>query len=189
VTEPAPYAAFNLYGESLHDALRWALPAASFEPAEERLARLRSVLTTDERHRVRLACGVAGQAFADGAARIRAGMTEAEVAAGFRAQLAIRGLASPGVGRADGFVFCMSGLNSARAFGSHARSTARAVRPGDLLLVHCNSYVDGYWTDITRTYCVGPPPARLRELYDAVLAARAAALGVAGPGVEARTVD
>ena len=189
VTEPAPYAAYNLYGESLHDALRWALPAVSLEPAEERLARLRAVLTTDERGRVHLACEVAAEAFAAGSARIQAGMTEAEVAAGFRSQLAIRGLASPGVERADGFVFCMSGVNSARAFGSHARSTARAVRPGDLLLVHCNSYVDGYWTDITRTYCLGPPPARLRELYDAVLAARAAALGIAGPGVEARAVD
>jgi Xaa-Pro aminopeptidase len=189
VTEPAPYPAFNLYGESLHDALRRALPAASFEPAEERLARLRAILTPDERGRVRLACHVAGEAFAEGAARLRAGMTEAEVARGFRGQLATRGVAAPGVQRADGFVFCMSGLNSARAYGSHARSTARVVRKGDLVLVHCNSYVDGFWTDITRTYCLGSPPARLRELYDAVLGARAAALAVAGPGVEARAVD
>ena len=189
VTEPAPYVAFNLYGESLHDALRWALPAAAFEPAEERLARLRSILTVDELARVRLACRIAGEAFAEGAARLRAGMTEAEVARGFRGQLATRGVAAPGVERADGFVFCMSGLNSARAWGSHARSTARAVRKGDLLLVHCNSYVDGFWTDITRTFSLGLPSARLRELYDAVLAARAAALGMAGPGVEARAVD
>jgi Xaa-Pro dipeptidase len=189
VTEPAPYVAFNLYGESLHDALRRALPAASFDPAGERLARLRAVLTPDERGRIRLACRVAGEAFAEGAARLRAGMTEAEVARGFRGQLATRGAAAPGVQRADGFVFCMSGLNSARAYGSHARSTARAVRRGDLVLVHCNSYVDGYWTDITRTYCLGSPPARLRELYDAVLGARAAALAVAGPGVEAQAVD
>ncbi|HET6578262.1 MAG TPA: Xaa-Pro peptidase family protein [Gemmatimonadales bacterium] len=189
VTEPAPYVAFNLYGESLHDALRRALPAASFEPAEERLARLRAVLTPDERGRVRLACHVAGEAFAEGAARLRAGMTEAEVARGFRGQLATRGVAAPGVQRADGFVFCMSGLNSARAYGSHARSTARLVRKGDLVLVHCNSYVDGYWTDITRTYCLGSPPVRLREMYDAVLGARAAALATAGPGVEARAVD
>jgi Xaa-Pro aminopeptidase len=111
------------------------------------------------------------------------------VARVFRGQLGTRGVAAPGVERADGFVFCMSGLNSARAWGSHARSTARVVRKGDLLLVHCNSYVDGFWTDITRTYCLGLPSARRRELYDAVLAARAAALGRAGPGVEARAVD
>ena len=189
VFEPAPYVAFNLYGESLHEGLRSALPAASIRSAEELLAGLRSVLTADERARVRLACEIAGEAFAEGAARIRAGMTEAEVAAGFRAQLATRGLASAGAVRADGFVFCMSGPDSARACGSHARSAARAVRRGDLLLVHCNSYVDGYWTDITRTYCLGSPPARLRELYEAVLAARAAALGAAAPGVEARAVD
>jgi Xaa-Pro aminopeptidase len=189
VFEPAPYVAFNVYGESLHEALRWALPAAAFVSAETPLARLRAVLTPGELDRVRLACAVAGAAFGEGAGRIRPGMTEAEVAEGFRGTLASRGVASPGVRRADGFVFCMSGPNSAHAYGSYARSTARAVARGDLLLVHCNSYVDGYWTDITRTFWLGPPSGRRRELYDAVLAARAAALRTIGPGVEAQEVD
>jgi len=189
VFEPAPYVAFNVYGESLHEGLRWALPSATFVSAEAPLARLRAVLTGRELDRVHLACRVAGGAFAAGAARIRAGMSEAEVAEGFRGPLAARGVAAPGVRRADGFVFCMSGPNSAHAYGSHARSTARAVARGDLLLVHCNSYVDGYWTDITRTFALGPPSRRVRELYDAVLAARAAALAVIGAGVEAQEVD
>ena len=189
VFEPAPYVAFNVYGESLHEGLRWALPSASFASAEATLARLRSVLTLGELDRVRLACRVAGDAFAEGAGRIRAGMTEAEIAEAFRGTLAPRGVASPGVRRADGFVFCMSGPNSAHACGSHARSTARTVARGDLLLVHCNSYVDGYWTDITRTFSLGPPSRRVCELYDAVLAARAAALAAIGPGAEAQAVD
>lgn len=189
VFEPASYVAFNIYGESLHEGLRWALPSATFVSAEAPLGRLRSVLTGGELDRVRIACRVAAAAFAEGAARIGEGMTEAEVAAGFRATLASHGVASPGVHRADGFVFCMSGPNSARAHGSHARSTARAVMEGDLLLIHCNSYVDGYWTDITRTFSLGPPSGHHRRLYDAVLAARAAALAMIGPGVEAQEVD
>ena len=84
VFEPAPYVAFNLYGEGLPAALRRALPEATFEPAGAPLARLRSVLTADERGRVGLACRLAGEAFAEGALRTRPGMTEAEVAAGFR---------------------------------------------------------------------------------------------------------
>lgn len=189
VFEPAPYVAFNVYGESLHEGLRWALPSAAFVSAEAPLARLRAVLTAGELDRVRLACRVAGDAFAGGAARIRAGMPEAEIAAGFRGTLASHGVASPGVRRADGFVFCMSGPNSAHAYASHARSTARSAVRGDLLLIHCNSYVDGYWTDITRTFSLGPPSDRVRELYDAVLAARAAALAAIGPGVQAQEVD
>ena len=189
VFEPAPYVAFNVYGESLHEGLRWALPSATFVSAEAPLARLRAVLTAGELDRVRLACRVAGDAYVQGATRIHAGMTEAAIAEGFRGTIASRGVALPGVRRADGFVFCMSGPNSAHAYGSHARSTARAVAKGDLLLVHCNSYVDGYWTDITRTFSLGPPSGRVRELYEAVLAARAAALEAIVPGVEAREVD
>jgi Xaa-Pro aminopeptidase len=189
VFEPASYVAFNVYGESLHEGLRWALPSATFVSAEAPLARLRAVLTAGELDRVRLACRVAGEAFAQGRSRIGAGMTESEIAEGFRGPLASRGVAAPGVRRAEGFLFCMSGPNSAHAYGSHARSTARADVQGDLLLVHCNSCLDGYWTDITRTFSLGPPSGRVRELHAAVLAARAAALAVIGPGVEAREVD
>lgn len=189
VTEPSPYAAFNLYGPSLAEAVRWALPSVTITPAAESFARLRSVLTTGELRGVRAACQIAGHAFDAGAGALRAGMTEAEVAAGFRTPLSIGGMARANVQRADGFVACMSGPNSARAFGSYARSRARVVAPGELLLVHCNSYVDGLWTDITRTYCLAAPSARQCEMYAAVLAARDAALGNVRQGVEAQSVD
>jgi Xaa-Pro aminopeptidase len=60
---------------------------------------------------------------------------------------------------------------------------------GELALVHCNSYVDGFWTDITRTYCLGEPGPRERDMYAAVLEARAAALDAVRPGVRAQIVD
>ena len=189
VTEPSPYAAFNLYGASLAEAIRQILPSALLTPAAESFARLRSVLTAGERRGVRTACEVAGQAFDAGAGAIRVGMTEVEVAAGFRTQLSVGGIGRGGVRRADGFVACMSGPNSARAYGSYARSRAREVAPGELLLVHCNSYVDGLWTDITRTYCLARPSARQSQMYAAVLAARDAALGSIRQGVEAQAVD
>ena len=83
----------------------------------------------------------------------------------------------------------MSGPRSAQAGGSYARTAARELRSGDLVLIHCNSYVDGYWTDMTRTYCLGEPDTRQRAMYEAVLAARAAALAALRPGVLAATVD
>jgi Xaa-Pro aminopeptidase len=83
----------------------------------------------------------------------------------------------------------MSGINSATAYGAYARSTSKPLARGDLVLVHCNSYVDGYWTDITRTFCLGPPDDRHRRMYAAVAEARAAALTAIKPGVAARDVD
>ncbi len=83
----------------------------------------------------------------------------------------------------------MSGEHSALAGGAYARTRDRALRGGDLVLIHCNSYVDGYWTDITRTYMLGAPSPRQREIHEAIFAARAAALAAIRPGARAADVD
>jgi Xaa-Pro aminopeptidase len=49
--------------------------------------------------------------------------------------------------------------------------------------------VNGYWTDITRTYCLGPPDERQVAMYETILAAREAALAVIRPGARAADVD
>ena len=63
------------------------------------------------------------------------------------------------------------------------------IKSGDLVLLHCNSYVDGYGTDITRTFCIGPPDSRAASMYKAVFAAREAAFAEIAPGKKARDVD
>ena len=57
------------------------------------------------------------------------------------------------------------------------------------MLVHCNSYADGYWTDITRTWCAGEPDARAKDIFDAVFAAREAALAAIRPGISSASID
>ena len=83
----------------------------------------------------------------------------------------------------------MSGPNSGNAYGAYARSRAREIEVADLVLTHCNSVADGYWTDITRTYCMGPPDDRQAEVYDVIFAARAAALRAVAPRARACEVD
>src|SRR5205085_2915584 len=137
---------------------------------------------------VRTACALAGKAFLQGTRELREGLTEAEAAALFRAPLGAAG-AAEGVERAGGFAYCMSGPNAAQAHGAYARSRGRRLGAGDLVLVHCNSYADGYWTDITRTYRLGRGDERQGQLYDAVFAARGAALGAIRVGAKASDVD
>jgi Xaa-Pro aminopeptidase/Xaa-Pro dipeptidase len=83
----------------------------------------------------------------------------------------------------------MSGPNAACAYAAYQQSRARKLQTGDLVLIHCNSYADGYWTDITRTYCLGGPDERQRAMYRAMFDARAAALAAIHPGVRAAEVD
>src|SRR5205814_2314594 len=47
----------------------------------------------------------------------------------------------------------------------------------------------GFWTDVTRTYTVAEPSKRQRKIYQAIFAAREAALAAIRPGVSAADVD
>ena len=189
VSVPAPYAATYLYGTRLLELLREAFPTARLVPAACGLARLRSVKTPREVERIRASCRIVQRAFNEGAARLQAGQHETEAAAGFRAPLSAGDDGPPGPGRSGGFAFCMSGPDAALACGAFARSGQRRLAAQETVLVHCNSYRDGYWTDVTRTYCLGGPDQRLGRMYDAVLAARRAALDAIRPGAKASAVD
>jgi Xaa-Pro dipeptidase len=189
VYEPSTYAAMFLFQASIHAVLESAAPAATLRTGAAAIARLRSRLTVNEVARVRLGCEIAGDAFSSAWRRIRPGVREPEIATAFAEPMTAWGLGQQGVERAGAFTWCMSGENSALAGAAYARTRDRELRQGDLVLVHCNSYIDGYWTDITRTYCLGEPDERKRAMYDAVLAARGAALATIRPGVHAAEVD
>lgn len=87
------------------------------------------------------------------------------------------------------FAYCMSGPDAYEAFAAYQRSRSRGIEKGDLVLLHCNSCVDGFWTDITRTFVVGEADARQRKIFDAIFAAREAALKAIRPGASGAQVD
>jgi Xaa-Pro aminopeptidase len=186
-SEPASYAGMTIYGAAMPQLLADVFPNAQLTPADNVLSKLRSVKTARELECIRRSCRVAAEAFDRAASQLRPGMKETEVAALFQSLLAIAGTTNNE--RAGGFVYCMSGSNSAEAYAAYARTRSRVIKEGDLVLVHCNSYVDGYWTDITRTYCIGRADSRSREMREAVMSARSKALEAIHPGVMAREVD
>lgn len=186
---PVPYSALHTFGASIRELVQSAIPGAGLCGFGKVLSRLQSVLTSAELDRVRTACRIGGEAFAQGARTVRAGITEAQIAAAFQAGLMQEGKNSQTVARAGGWVWCMSGPNAAEASGAFARTRHRTVAPADLVLVHANSYANGFWTDMTRTFCIGEPDERKRSLYSAVLEAFGAAFDAIKPGVTGATVD
>lgn len=188
-SEPASYAAMHLYGETMRLLLNDAFPASTIAPADETLDDLRARKTGFEIDQIRAACAIAARAFQRGAEQIKIGVSEVEAAAAFRNPLSGSLVDFPNVTCADGFAWCMSGANSALASGAYARSRAKRIEVEDLVLIHMNSYANGYWTDITRTYSICKLDGRRREMYDAVFAARLAAFGAIRPGARAADVD
>jgi Xaa-Pro aminopeptidase len=189
-SEQASYIAMNLYGFGILALLRQTIGELfTRRPADDLLSRERSVLTTYEQERVRLACAIARQAFEAGAKCLDAGMTEIEAAQYFEVPLSTYAIAAETVKRAGGHVACMAGTHSGNAYGSFARSTRAVIGAQDLILTHCNSHADGYWTDITRTYFRGELPKRARQMYEATLEASKAGVDAVKPGVNASDVD
>lgn len=184
--EPSSYVSMNIYGCAMRDLLAEALPHAALHDASALLAHMRALKTPREIENVARACSVAERAFTAGAVHVVANAPERVVALAFEA-----GLESDTEGdeRSGGFAFCMSGPNAAEAGRAYARSRTRRLEQGDVSLVHCNSHVGGWWTDITRTYCTGAPGTPEEAMYEAVLAARTAVLDALRPGARAREVD
>ncbi len=187
--EPAYYSGLYLFQGSMVGILHDVVPSSPLRPAGRMLSGLRAVKTAYEVACIGLACTVAGEAFAHGREQLAETHTEAEIAAYFRSGFSELGLKHEGADRADGFSWCMSGANAAKAAGAFATTGLRRVRTRESVLVHANSYVDGYWTDITRTYVLGEIDGLLRNVYEAVFAARAAALAEIRPGAKAADVD
>jgi Xaa-Pro dipeptidase len=111
----------------------------------------------------------------------KAGMTEKQVAA----ELLVNMLK----GGAETLPFepiVVSGPNTALP---HAAPGERRVQRGDLLLFDFGVTVDGYASDITRTFAVGAIDDELKRVYDLVLHANEAGRQTARPGVPGETID
>jgi Xaa-Pro aminopeptidase len=186
--EPASYAP-NLFRGSAGRILRRAFPGATLAPADELLAEMRAIKTPAEIDHIRTACRIAEQAFVRGAQVLGSGIAESEAAAAFRVGLSTCLRDYENVKRCDGFTYCMSGPNSAQASGPYSRSRSRQLREGDLVILRCHCYADGYWADIARTYHIGPVDPAKRKLFDAVVAARNAVLKAIRPGANAGELD
>jgi Xaa-Pro aminopeptidase len=122
---------------------------------------------------------------------LKRGTIEADVAARVAGQLTIgQGDAEEGQPvRAGGHVAVMSGARAGKAYGAYALSSGKQLGAGELVMVHCNSVREGFWTDVTRTVCIGGPTGRQEKMFEAVSEARAAALAAIRPGVTGAEVD
>lgn len=186
---PVTYSAMHVFGPAMQNLIAEASPRVILLPASELLRDLSSRMTPDELDRVRHACVIVGSAFSGGAKSLKTGLTEAEAAHGFHKLLSGGTKDSERSERAGGFVWCMSGPNAAEAGAAYARTRERRLETRDLVLVHCNSYLGGYWTDVTRTFCLGEPDERKTRLYTAVFAAQQAALDAIRPGATGAEID
>jgi Xaa-Pro dipeptidase len=71
----------------------------------------------------------------------------------------------------------------------HGSATPQIIREGSIVMVDDGCTVEGYQSDITRTFVLGKPSDKMKKVFDVVHRAQAAALKTARPGLECQAVD
>lgn len=71
----------------------------------------------------------------------------------------------------------------------HGSTTPQVVREGSILLIDGGCKVEGYSSDISRTFVLGKPTDKMKQVFELEHAAQTAALKAARPGVECQVVD
>jgi Xaa-Pro aminopeptidase len=84
------------------------------------------------------------------------------------------------------FVIVAAGPNAA---SPHHEPGSRVIERGDAVVVDIGGVLDGYCSDMTRTYAVGVVPDGMAEAYVALQEAQAAGVRAVRPGMTAGSVD
>jgi Xaa-Pro dipeptidase len=71
----------------------------------------------------------------------------------------------------------------------HGSIEPQTIREGSLVMIDDGCEVEGYQSDITRTFVVGKASDKMKRVFDMVHRAQAAALRAAKPGAECQAVD
>jgi Xaa-Pro dipeptidase len=71
----------------------------------------------------------------------------------------------------------------------HGSTKPQVIREGAIIMIDDGCKVEGYNSDITRTFVLGKASDKMKKIFDIVHRAQSAALKTAGPGVECQAVD
>lgn len=163
------------------ERLEEAAPDVRWSGVSGLVEELRVRKSDDEVERIRRAARLGDRVLEDFLDGVVEGASETELAAELDYRLRVAG--------SEGVAFDTIVAAGPRSALPHASPSDRELREGDLLLVDFGARVEGYCSDMTRVFCLGPPEEWQRSLHRSVLRAQRAALELVEAGVEAAAVD
>ncbi len=160
------------------DGISKASPQVTLTSATPVTAGCRMIKTAHEIALMRLACHVTLSAYKAVYEALREGMTQDEVGDLISAaygRLGFAGEASVQVGEYSAL--------------PHGSATPQAIREGSIVMIDDGCTVEGYQSDITRTFVLGKASDHMKKVFDIVHQAQATAVATARPGLECGAVD
>jgi Xaa-Pro dipeptidase len=160
------------------DSLAKAAPAATVASATAVVSGCRTIKSPAEMALLRLASSVTLQAYEAAWKSLRDGMAAREfsdlIGSAYQA-LGFPGYASVQVGEYTAL--------------PHGSRLPQIVREGTIVLIDDGCTVEGYQSDISRTFVLGKATDKMKQVFDIVHRAQSAALAAARPGVACEAVD
>ncbi len=159
-----------------------ALPASPLHDGSHLISTMRAVKSAQEIELQQQAVDIAEQALYNILPQIKPGITEKEIGARLVAELF--------EGGSDAALpfspIVSSGPNGANP---HAAPSDRELTQGDLLIIDWGAGYQGYVSDLTRTFAIGPIDQKYQDIHRIVREANQAAREKAGPGIPCCEVD
>jgi Xaa-Pro aminopeptidase len=152
-------------------------------PLKDTVETIRALKDEDEIQALERSVALTDAAFAHLLDVIEPGMTELQAAWEIESYMRGHGASAVAFDPIVG-----SGPNGALP---HARPTDRVIGTGDPIVVDIGCVIDGYCSDMTRTFCLGEPSDKYLEVWNVVLEAQesaAAAISSGTAGTEADAV-
>jgi Xaa-Pro aminopeptidase len=156
-------------------------PDLTLVPVEKMVLPLRAVKDRGEVRVISAAVACADAAFAHLCQVIRPGMTEAQIAWELESHMRQHGASAISFPTIVG-----SGPNGAMP---HATASERVVGEGEPIVLDFGAIVDGYCSDITRSFCLGRADDRYHEVWQWVLEAQRTVVEQLRPGMNGKEAD
>ncbi|AJP71599.1 M24 family metallopeptidase [Sphingomonas hengshuiensis] len=161
------------------DGLARALPRARIVSANPVVRGCRMIKTAPEIALMQRATDVTIAAYRWTYPRVEAGMTPAQIAA-------LMSAATRKLGGTNDWNLILLGEAAAYPHGS---GKPQKVVPGEVVLMDCGCSVQGYQSDVSRSFVFGTPRAEQRKVWDQVARGQQIALAAARLGTPAGAVD
>jgi Xaa-Pro dipeptidase len=153
-------------------------PALKFVSATPITAGCRMIKEPHEVDLMRLACQVTLKCYEAVFKALEPGMTQNQVSSLIGAAYGRLGF--------PGFASVQVGEYTALPHGS---ITPQTIREGTIIMIDDGCTVEGYQSDITRTFVLGKATDKMKKVFDIVHQAQSAALKAAKPGVPLEDID
>lgn len=142
---------------------------------------IREIKTPEEIEKIKVAAKIVDDTYNYLLETVKAGMTEREVKALLESKMLELG--------ADGPSFDTIVASGYRGSLPHGVASDKVIEQGDMITLDFGAYYRGYCSDITRTFAIGEPDAKLKEIYDIVLKSQIKAINEIKPGMSVEEAD